>query len=96
MRVQRYLRRIRIRWISPFPGRQAAYREIGGIYYTNEAHGDVMIRLGDHVVVKGEDEEAIVTAVHPDSQIEIEFLEASEGGPRRRRYAAEALEKISR
>jgi len=55
-----------------------------------------MIRLGDHVVVKGEDEEAIVTAVHPDSQVEIEFLHASEGGPRRRRYAAEALEKISR
>jgi hypothetical protein len=55
-----------------------------------------VIRLGDHVVVKGEDEEAIVTAVHPDSQIEIEFLEASEGGPRRRRHAAEALEKISR
>ncbi len=55
-----------------------------------------MIRLGDHVVVKGEDEEAIVTAVHPDSQIEIEFLGASEGGPRRRRYAAEALEKVSR
>jgi hypothetical protein len=55
-----------------------------------------VIRLGDHVVVKGEDEEAIVTAVHPDSQIEIEFLEASEGRPRRRRYAAEALEKISR
>ncbi len=55
-----------------------------------------MIRLGDHVIVKGEDEEAIVTAVHPDSQVEIEFLQASEGGPRRRRYAAEALEKVSR
>lgn len=55
-----------------------------------------MIHLGDHVVVKGEDEEAIVTAVHPDSQVEIEFLHASEGGSRRRRYAAEALEKISR
>ena len=55
-----------------------------------------MIRLGDRVVVKGQDEEAIVTAVHPDSQVEIEFLHASEGGPRRRRYAAEALEKISR
>jgi hypothetical protein len=54
-----------------------------------------VIRLGDHVVVKGEDEEAIVTAVHPDSQIEIEFIHAAEG-PRRRRYAAEALEKISR
>lgn len=55
-----------------------------------------LIRLGDHVVVRGEDEEAIVTAVHPDSQVEIEFLHASEGGPRRRRYAAEALEKVSR
>jgi hypothetical protein len=55
-----------------------------------------LIRLGDHVVVKGEDAEAIVTAVHPDSQVEIEFLHSSEGGPRRRRYAAEALEKISR
>ncbi len=55
-----------------------------------------VIRLGDHVTVKGEDEEAIVTAVHPDSQVEIEFLHASEGGPRRRRYAAEALEKASR
>jgi hypothetical protein len=55
----------------------------------------VLIHLGDHVVVKGEDEEAVVTAVHPDSQIEIEFLHSSEGGPRRRRYAAEALEKVS-
>lgn len=55
-----------------------------------------MIHLGDHVVVKGEDEEAVVTAVHPDSQIEVEFLHSSEGGPRRRRYAAEALEKISK
>ncbi len=54
-----------------------------------------VIRLGDHVVVKGEDEEAIVTAVHPDSQIEVEFLEASDGGPRRRRYAAEALEDLA-
>jgi hypothetical protein len=54
-----------------------------------------VIRVGDRVVVKGEDEEAIVTAVHPDSQVEVEFLHASEGGPRRRRYAAEALEKIS-
>jgi hypothetical protein len=54
-----------------------------------------VIRLGDHVIVKGEDEEAIVTAVHPDSQVEIEFLHASKGGPRRRRYAAEALEKVS-
>lgn len=55
-----------------------------------------MIRLGDHVVVRGEDEEAIVTAVHPDSEVEIEFLHASEEAPRRRRYAAEALEKITR
>jgi hypothetical protein len=54
-----------------------------------------MIRLGDRVVVKGEDEEAIVTAVHPDSQVEVEFLHAAGGGPRRRRYAAEALEKVS-
>lgn len=54
-----------------------------------------MIRLGDHVIVKGEDEEAIVTAVHPDSQVEIEFLHASQAGLRRRRYAAEALEKVS-
>jgi hypothetical protein len=54
-----------------------------------------MIRLGDHVVVRGEDEEAIVTAVHPDSQIEVEYLHAS-GGQRRRRYAAEALEVIER
>ena len=104
MKVQRYVRRSRIRWISPFPGRRAAYQEIGGTYCTNEAQDErpqilwscKVIRLGDHVVVKGEDEEAIVTAVHPDSQIEIEFLKASEGGPRRRRYAAEALEKISR
>ena len=56
----------------------------------------VLIRLGDQVVVKGADEEAVVTAVHPDSQIEVEFLHSSEGGPRRRRYAAEALEKVSK
>jgi hypothetical protein len=55
-----------------------------------------MIHLGDHVVVRGEDEEAIVTAVHPDSQIEVEFLRAADGGDRRRRYAAEALEVIER
>ncbi len=53
-----------------------------------------MIRLGDHVVVRGEDEEAVVTAVHPDSQVEVEFLHAQNGGQRRRRYAAEALEVI--
>ena len=40
-----------------------------------------MIRLGDHVVVRGEDEEAIVTAVHPDSQVEIEYLHAVRGRP---------------
>lgn len=62
----------------------------------SSGYGVVRIRLGDHVVVRGEDEEAIVTAVHPDSQVEIEFLHASEEGSRRRRYAAEALEKISR
>lgn len=50
-----------------------------------------MIRLGDHVVVRGEDEEAIVTAVHPDAEIEIEFLHGSQAGHRRKRYAAEAL-----
>jgi len=52
-----------------------------------------MIRVGDHVVVKDEDEEAIVTAVHPDAEVEVEFLKAGEGGPRRRRYAIEAVEK---
>jgi cytidylate kinase len=55
-----------------------------------------MIRVGQHVVVRGEDEEAIVTAVHPDAQVEIEFLEASSGGRRRKRYAAEALEVVDR
>jgi hypothetical protein len=53
-----------------------------------------MIRVGEHVVVRGEDEEAIVTAVHPDSQVEIEYLQASDGGRRRKRYAAEALEIV--
>ncbi|HTU70355.1 MAG TPA: hypothetical protein VMF11_08520 [Candidatus Baltobacteraceae bacterium] len=53
-----------------------------------------MIHVGDHVIVKDQDEEAVVTAVHPDSQVEVEFLEASEGGPHRRRYAVEALEKV--
>jgi hypothetical protein len=53
-----------------------------------------MIRLGDHVIVRGEDEEAIVTAVHPDSQIEIEYLHASEAGQRRKRYHADALERV--
>ena len=53
-----------------------------------------MIRVGQHVVVRGEDEEAIVTAVHPDAQVEIEYLEASASGRRRKRYAAEALEVV--
>jgi len=55
-----------------------------------------MIHVGDHVVVKDEDELAVVTAVHPDAQVEVKFLKASKGGPRRRRYAIEALEKVSR
>jgi hypothetical protein len=53
-----------------------------------------MIRLGDHVVVRGEDEEAVVTAVHPDSQVEIEYLKGESGRPHRKRYAAEALEIV--
>ena len=53
-----------------------------------------MIRLGDHVVVRGEDEEAIVTAVHPDSEVEIEYLHGSEAGRRRKRYAAQALDRV--
>jgi hypothetical protein len=55
-----------------------------------------MFHIGDHVVVRGEDEEAIVTAVHPDSQIEIEYLHASAAGDRRKRYHAQALDLISR
>ncbi len=53
-----------------------------------------MIRLGDHVVVRGEDQEAVVTAVHPDSQVEIEYLAGESGRPHRKRYAAEALEIV--
>jgi hypothetical protein len=55
-----------------------------------------MLHVGDHVVVRGEDEEAVVTAVHPDSQIEIEYLHASEAGRRRKRYHADALDRVSR
>jgi hypothetical protein len=55
-----------------------------------------MLHVGDHVKVRDEDEIAVVTAVHPDAQVEVEFLKAAEGGPRRRRYAVEALEKVSR
>ena len=55
-----------------------------------------MLRVGDHVVVKDQDREAIVTAVRPDAEVEVEFLEASDSGPRRRRYAVEALEKVTR
>jgi len=53
-----------------------------------------MIHVGDHVVVRDEDEEAIVTAVHPDAEIEVEFLHGSEAGHRRKRYAAEALDVV--
>jgi hypothetical protein len=53
-----------------------------------------MIRVGEHVVVRGEDEEAVVTAVHPDSQIEIEYLQASAAGARRKRYHLDALEVV--
>jgi hypothetical protein len=54
-----------------------------------------MLHVGDHVVVRGADEAAVVTAVHPDSQIEIEYLHASAAGRRRKRYHAEALELVS-
>ena len=50
-----------------------------------------MIHVGDHVVVRGVSQ-AIVTAVHPDSQVEIEDLHASAAGRRRKRYASEALD----
>jgi hypothetical protein len=53
-----------------------------------------MLRLGDHVVVRGEDQEAVVTAVHPDAQVEIRYLHVAPEGAHKRRYAAEALEKI--
>jgi hypothetical protein len=54
-----------------------------------------MLHVGDHVVVRGEDNEAVVTAVHPDSQIEIEYLHASEAGHKRKRYHAQALDLVS-
>jgi hypothetical protein len=53
-----------------------------------------MISLGDHVVVRGEDDEAIVTAVHPDSQVEIQYLHGSAAGQRRKRYHADALDVV--
>jgi hypothetical protein len=53
-----------------------------------------MIRLGDHVIVRGENQEAIVTAIHPDWQVEVKFLHASEAGEKHKRYAAESLEVI--
>ena len=53
-----------------------------------------MIRIADHVVVRGEDAEAIVTAVHPNWEVEIKFLHAADAGERRKRYAAEALEIV--
>jgi hypothetical protein len=52
------------------------------------------IRLGDHVTVRNEDKEGIVTAVHPNSTVEVEFLHASSGGERRRHYALEAIELV--
>jgi hypothetical protein len=55
-----------------------------------------MVHVGDHVVVRGEDEEAVVTAVHPDAQVEIEYLHASEAGHRRKRYHVGALDIVSR
>jgi hypothetical protein len=55
-----------------------------------------MLRVGDHVRVIDEDEVAVVTAVHPDAQVEVEFLKASEGGPRRRRYSMNALQKVGK
>ena len=55
-----------------------------------------MIRLGDHVIVRGENQEAIVTAIHPDWEVEVKFLHASEAGETRKRYAAEALEVIEK
>jgi hypothetical protein len=53
-----------------------------------------MLRVGDHVVVRGEDEEAVVTAVHPDSQVEIEYLHATEAGRKRKRYHWDALDVV--
>jgi hypothetical protein len=55
-----------------------------------------MIRLGDHVVVRGENQEGIVTAIHPDWEVEVKFLHASEAGETRKRYAAEALEVVAK
>jgi hypothetical protein len=49
-----------------------------------------MIGLGDHVVVRGENEEAIVTAVHPNSELEVEFLH----GKKRKRYSVDALDLV--
>jgi hypothetical protein len=53
-----------------------------------------MIGIGDHVVVRGENEEAIVTAVHPNSELEVEFLHASEAGRKRKRYSVDALDLV--
>jgi hypothetical protein len=53
-----------------------------------------MIRLGDHVIVRGEDREAVVTAVHPDAQVEVQYLHGATGGSRRARYSVEALEIV--
>lgn len=55
---------------------------------------EMIIHVGDHVVVRGDNEEAIVTAVHPNWEVEIKFLHAADAGERRKRYAAEALDIV--
>ena len=60
----------------------------------SRSKGSAMVRLGDHVLVRGENQEAIVTAVHPDAQVEIRYLHVAPEGAHNKRYAAEALEKI--
>jgi hypothetical protein len=52
------------------------------------------VHVGDHVTVRNEDNEGIVTAVHPNSTVEVEFLHASSGGERKRHYALEAIELV--
>lgn len=52
------------------------------------------LRVGDRVCVSGTDEEGRITAVHPDSQVEVEFFHAGGKTPHRKRYAAEALEIV--
>jgi hypothetical protein len=52
------------------------------------------VRVGDHVTVRDTDNEGIVTAVHPNSTVEVEFLHASSAGERRRHYALEAIQLV--